>query len=320
MQKKIRVRRSSAIKYKKRRKRNILLTSLFVIAVVATVVMLAINFIAMREYDLLSVISQNSQSSKASSSLTASASDSSSEVSSSSLPPSQSVEESSKSSVTSEQTDDAVGEAEPESPNYILSETEAVSGDYFANTAFVGDSITKGMRLYPFMKESTIIAENGLNPQTIFVSTALVDSNNKEFTALEALGIEKPEKIYIMLGSNGIAWLGVDVMINNYDTLIDGIKLQHPNSTIIVQSMFPVTEEKAESEPAFALKKIKEYNAELKKLAISKEVYFLDSYAALAGEDGYLPAEASPTDGMHFGQKYYEEWFYYIATHTVEKQ
>ena len=36
-------------------------------------------------------------------------------------------------------------------------------------------------------------------------------------------------------------------------------------------------------------------------------------------ENGMLPDEASPADGMHFGPDYYTKWFEYLKTHTVEQ-
>ena len=52
-------------------------------------------------------------------------------------------------------------------------------------------------------------------------------------------------------------------------------------------------------------------------MAQEKEYYYLNVAEAFADENGCLPEEASPTDGMHFGPKYYEVWFEYLKNHVA---
>ena len=58
---------------------------------------------------------------------------------------------------------------------------------------------------------------------------------------------------------------------------------------------------------------------ELEKLAKEKELYLVDTYSTpgFTDEEGYLPDEASPVDGVHFGAAYYNKWIDYLRTHTV---
>ena len=48
-----------------------------------------------------------------------------------------------------------------------------------------------------------------------------------------------------------------------------------------------------------------------------KEVYYLNVAECMKDENGMLPDEASPADGMHFGPDYYSKWFEYLKRHTV---
>ena len=65
--------------------------------------------------------------------------------------------------------------------------------------------------------------------------------------------------------------------------------------------------------------KITEYNTLLRQLAEEKQVVYLDLASALAGEDGVLPAEGT-TDGVHFRREWYQKWYAYLRTHTVDAQ
>ena len=120
-----------------------------------------------------------------------------------------------------------------------------------------------------------------------------------------------------MLGANGIAWIGKDSFVENYGIFLDTIRQQHPNADIYVQSILPVTASKEQSDPQFANSKIQEYNAALLDMAQEKKYYYLNVAEAFADENGCLPEEASPTDGMHFGPKYYEVWFEYLKKHVA---
>ena len=55
----------------------------------------------------------------------------------------------------------------------------------------------------------------------------------------------------------------------------------------------------------------------LQDMAEENNYYYLNVAEAFADENGCLPEEASPTDGMHFGPKYYEVWFDYLKNHVA---
>lgn len=58
------------------------------------------------------------------------------------------------------------------------------------------------------------------------------------------------------------------------------------------------------------------YNDLIAQLAEEKEVYLVDAHAALADENGVLPADES-TDGVHLTKSGYQCWADYLRTHTV---
>ena len=51
-------------------------------------------------------------------------------------------------------------------------------------------------------------------------------------------------------------------------------------------------------------------------MAEEKEVYFIDTGKAIAGQDGILPEDAA-YDGIHLKKAYCEKWLEYLKTHTV---
>lgn len=185
---------------------------------------------------------------------------------------------------------------------------------YLDDAIFIGDSLTTGLSLYGLLPEDQVLADTGINPQTI-LSRECISQDGTEKTVLDAAASLEPEKIYIMLGANGVAFLNFDDIVAWYGELIDGLQAEHPDSDIYVQSILPVTREKEDE--TLNNDRITELNGLLQQMAEEQEVYYLSVNEAIADEEGFLPTELS-ADGMHFGTTVYEEWLDYLLCHTVE--
>ncbi len=197
-----------------------------------------------------------------------------------------------------------------------IPESARVRSEYFDDAMFVGDSITTGIKVYDVMSNATVIASTGINPDTILHSKVIKDANGNAKTVIDAMKDYQPKKIYIMLGANGVAFLDKETMIDLYGQFVDLVKAQHPDSIIYVQSILPVTKEKADGDSRYSNAKIDEYNQAIIEMTKQKQVYYLNVAEAFKDENGALPSEGSP-DGMHFNPPYYTKWFDYLKTHTL---
>ncbi len=186
---------------------------------------------------------------------------------------------------------------------------------YFDDAVFIGDSLTQGLDIYGKLPNASYIASQGINPQTIHGSIVLTDG--RTVTVLEELARVPHRKIYVMLGSNGIAWMSKQAIVDYYTQLLESLKAAAPDSIIYVQSILPVTAAKSQDE-RYANSKICDYNKALEKMAKEQNVYYLDVAQAVKNEEGVLPQEASPSDGMHMTAPYYQKWVDYLLAHTVE--
>lgn len=225
------------------------------------------------------------------------------------------------------QSEEESSEPEPEPPRYgMVEESEAVGQDYFDDAVFFGDSITSGISAYALMSNAEVIASTGVNPDSVFTKEAIsIEGSETRITMMEALRQAQPGKIYIMLGAN---WVGEntgieeETFLKHYRTMLEGIKEQHPESLIYVQSMLPVsrafdTNENGNNSVGLTNDLICTYNEALAELAEEEEVYYLDVHSAMVDDEGYLPDEAT-SDGMHITPDYYQKWFDYLKTHTVQ--
>ncbi len=216
--------------------------------------------------------------------------------------------ESSKTEDTTDNNTEAIKNPVPKSA--------ALTQTYLARCVFVGDSITVGLADYQLVPMQNVFAEIGMNIEKI--NTETMQTSYGETTILDALIQAEPENIYIMLGSNGIAWMSVEEMIGEYSSFTSGIKEALPDSKIYILSIPPVTEKKEQSEEPILNSSIDQYNAELLKLADDNGYYYVDINSELKGEDGKFPEESAATDGMHFNKATYDKMIDYILSHVVK--
>ena len=196
-------------------------------------------------------------------------------------------------------------------------ESEAVDDGYFADAAFIGDSRTQGLRLYSGLKDTNWLCSVGLTVET--AATEKFSVADGKYTALDALGVLKPAKVYIMLGLNELGWKSADIFIEKYAAIIDAALAANPDCLVYVQSILPVSAAKDAGGTWCNNANVNARNERLKELAEEKGVYYLDVASAFRGEDGCLPAGDTP-DGIHLTPGLCVSWLDYLKTHTVREE
>ena len=202
----------------------------------------------------------------------------------------------------------------PEVPEGAVPEGERVKSPYFDDAVFVGDSITSGISLYQMMENTTVLADTGINLDTVYTREAVKQEDGTRIPIMDALAQRQYKKVYVMLGGNEVRGDTLDFFLTRYGKVLDDIKRIQPDALIYVQSMLPVTKNNRYS---LDNARIDEFNEALIGLCKEKNVYYLNVAECMKNEEGMLPDEASPADGMHFGPDYYTKWFEYLKRHTV---
>ncbi|MBQ4257268.1 MAG: hypothetical protein II714_06415 [Oscillospiraceae bacterium] len=188
-----------------------------------------------------------------------------------------------------------------EAPSTVVTADEQTEYDYdfFRNDLFIGDSISTGYSLYGFLKDKNVFAKVGLNPNTVL--TKRVSTCYGDLYVADMLHYTKPERVYVMLGSNGIQWLSNSAMISSIDSLVGIIQEASPDSKIYLISVTPVTPGYDSTvEDVNVMEKINEYNSDLKDFAEEKGVIFINVAEDLKDEYGYFSSAFAESDGMHF--------------------
>lgn len=191
----------------------------------------------------------------------------------------------------------------PFSPD--VPEGEVIDDEFFADTAFLGNSLVDGFRMY-----------SGLTTPDYYAVTSLTVINAA--SQIAAMPADTYNKVYILLGINEIGY-DVEYFIELYSEMLDSVEKNQPNADVYIMAITPVSEHKDETSDTFNMTRVKAYNKALHDLAFEHECYFLDICTALGDENGFLPP-ASTTDGVHFTPDHYTIWYDYIKTHYIVKE
>lgn len=179
---------------------------------------------------------------------------------------------------------------------------------------FIGDSRTVGIMEYAGIEGADFFCTVGMSVFNIHKKPVSVSTVGK-VTLTELLDGKSYGKIYIMLGINEVGYK-IGSIIQKYGELIDFIEEKQPDATVIIQANLHVTRERSDSNDVETNPAINSLNAELSKLAESRNLIYLDANTLFDDETGALPGKKSE-DGTHLFAKYYREWGEWIIHQTA---
>lgn len=203
----------------------------------------------------------------------------------------------------------------------ILTATPDAGTDYQNSIIFVGDSLTahlisRGVLTGGTNTKQVWRCENNMMNLNSEVTAAKIiyPETGEKLTIAEAAGRAKPAVMIITLGTDwGVSYLSEDEFKSCYTDLIKGIQAASPDTKIILQSIFPVTQECATLENA----KIDNANKWVKAIASENGCRYLDTQSILKDENNSLKKEYAETDGIHLRKNAYVAILEYIRTHAI---
>lgn len=194
-------------------------------------------------------------------------------------------------------------------------ESEAVDDSYFDDAVFVGDSRTEGLKMYSGLDSSQFFSSVGMDVDKVFTDQ-VVSLNGQLLTVAQALEQASYSKVYIMLGMNELGWVYESVFADNYARIIDTIRESHPDATIYVQSILPVSQWKDGSNDIYTNANVVRLQKALVAMCEEKGVNYVNVAEGIQDEQGHLPSEATQ-DGVHLTPEYCQRWMDYLKTHTA---
>lgn len=177
--------------------------------------------------------------------------------------------------------------AEPQNNNikYPVPPSSAVDASYFKECCMVTDSTLLAISAdKSFMEVIGSAQLNAANCNTMQLSEGS--------TICDTVKGKNPQNLYIMLGSDLGTSAAAD-MINGYTGLISALRSACPDMKIFVMQLPPIKTDTATITNAL----IDDYNGRLMKMAMTSEVYCIDTNVILKAIEGGLSSEYSNEDG-----------------------
>jgi lysophospholipase L1-like esterase len=194
-------------------------------------------------------------------------------------------------------------------------ERTPLDNTFFSDAAFIGNSLIEGLRLFSGITECDYYAATSMSVLGVDSVPAVTLDNGATGTILQGVAQKPYAKVYILLGINEIG-CETSYFKDAYGDMLDSIRDSQPDADIYIMSLTPVSYDKSSTSDLFNMTRISAYNKALRELAEEKGCFYLDICSALAGPDGYLPADVT-SDGVHFSAAQYAVWAEYLRTHYV---
>ena len=193
---------------------------------------------------------------------------------------------------------------------------------YQDSLVFVGDSLTAHLVNRGVLSDGTNTKQvwrsesNMINLNSEVTSAKIIfPGTGEKMTIAEAAKEAKPPILIITLGTDwGVSYLSEEEFKACYTKLVQAVQKASPQTTVVLQSIFPVTAACATLDNT----KIDTANRWVKAVAAENGCYYLDTQSVLKDENNCLKAEyCNSTDGIHLGTEAYEAILAYIRTHAV---
>ena len=203
-----------------------------------------------------------------------------------------------------------------------LEDTDDAGIEYQDSLVFVGDSLTANLINKGVLTEGTNTRQVWRTESNLFNLNAEVTSTQiifpgtgEKLTVAEAAREAKPAVLIITLGADwGVSVLSEEEFKSCYDKLVKAVQKASPRTTVVLQSIFPVTAGCVSLDNS----RIDSANKWVKEVALANECYYLDTQSVLKDENNCLAAEyCTSSDGMHLEKEAYEVILAYIRTHAV---
>ncbi len=194
---------------------------------------------------------------------------------------------------------------------------------YYDQVAFIGDSRIDGLALYGgFAPEVAFYSGKGMTVFNMMEKnlTGLDLEGNRVKKALpEWLALRQFTAIYLMVGINEMGRGDVEGFVQAYQERIREIQALQPQAKVVIQAILRVSAERNAKGDYINNAAIEERNAALAQLADGQNIFFLDSNAVFADEDGNMRGDWT-YDGVHLKASYLPRWKEFLLANGLVLQ
>lgn len=163
-----------------------------------------------------------------------------------------------------------------------------------ADIVFFGDSLIKRGEFDSLFPDKTI-CNLGLDGEPVIKMADRVDM----------IASVSPSKVFIMGGINSLKDYDAEQCIQDYEELLSAVS-ENVDAEVFIVSVLPVSADRMEKVEG-SVSALMDFNDQLRSLTLKYGYTYVDLFAELADEDGYIRPEYT-TDGVHLTDEGYEVW------------
>ena len=142
------------------------------------------------------------------------------------------------------------------------------------------------------------------------------DDTDGVLERLDEITSSQPDKIFIMIGTNDLAYSKtISHILDNYRTILDRIAVESPGTKIYIQSVLPTDDAIHQTRKNSDIMQI---NGGLKKMADERSHVYVDLFTHFANQQNKLDPAYS-IDGLHLNGEGYRLWKTLIDAYIVDE-
>lgn len=203
----------------------------------------------------------------------------------------------------------------------ILPPGEDAGQEYIDGLTFLGDSTTYGFIFYESLAEGKDTKQvwtgfDGTMTLSFQSSVLIKDPTDGEGrTIRQCAELHQPDFLVVTLGLNGISFMDEEYFVSEYKSLITDIKALSPETSVILQSIYPISQNYIYW-GSITNDMVTRANFWILEIAEDTGCPYLDTYSVLAGDDGSIMPRYESGDGIHLSPEGLDTVLDYIRTHA----
>ncbi len=204
---------------------------------------------------------------------------------------------------------------EPDGQLHLLRESKDAGAGYISSSVFLTDSVMLALREQSLTGGDVWGSDAGSLPMNSIGTWNILYSDGSRISPIDACMIEKPARLFIAIGSDGLNEVGRDEFISGCKSLIASIQRVSPETRIVCCSVSPIAADYSEDE-YLDNDRIADANDWLREACLDTGVYFADTASALFAGDALDPRYAGD-NGRSLNSAGVQAVLAYLRTHAI---
>ena len=204
---------------------------------------------------------------------------------------------------------------EPDGQLHELRESKDAGEDYLRGAVFLTDSVMVSLRDQSLTGGDVWSSDSGSLPMGSIATWNILYSDGSQISPVDACMIAKPARLFLAIGSDGLARVTKDEFISGYKSLIRSILAVSPDTVIVCCAVSPVT---ADYDPLDDLDSDMTANGTdwVKEVCLETGVYYADTASVLnVGSD--LNPKYADENGKTLNTAGLQLVLEYLRTHAI---